>query len=454
MGARVVAVSDRPELPYEFHVLNDSLPNAWALPGGKIAVNRGLLVELESEAELAALLGHEITHAAARHGAQSLERGLLLQGAVLATAVAVSDQKYAPLAVGGAKLGATLVNRRYGRDDEREADYYGMLYMHRAGYDPMGAVALQEILLEKGESGAPGWIEGLLASHPHSGERVVANRQTAAELLAEGGPAGEVGRERFQAAVGALIGQRELYSAYDEAREAISEGNADEAQALAQRALDGEPREPRFHTLQGDLFLEADRYPDAIASYDSAIDLDGDYFLPYLGRGKARRALGDRFGARADLERSAGLLPTADAQVALGELAEERGAPDEALAYYRSIAGLEGPLGARARLSLARIELPRDPGAFLSVRPILGADGGLWLEVENRAPLPVRDVVVQLHFSTGSGAHVSQSRIRYPIPAGQTRRQPTGIGPFRDPASLAQLELRVVAAQVAEKRLD
>ncbi len=86
VGQKLAAVSDR-ELPYEFVVLNSSVPNAWALPGGKIAVNRGLLTELHSEAELAAVLGHEIVHAAARHGALAMQRGLLLQGALLATAV-------------------------------------------------------------------------------------------------------------------------------------------------------------------------------------------------------------------------------------------------------------------------------------------------------------------------------------------------------------------------------
>jgi predicted Zn-dependent protease len=80
VGQKLAAVSDR-DLPYEFVVLNSSVPNAWALPGGKIAVNRGLLNELNSEAELAAVLGHEIVHAAARHGALAMQRGLLLQGA-------------------------------------------------------------------------------------------------------------------------------------------------------------------------------------------------------------------------------------------------------------------------------------------------------------------------------------------------------------------------------------
>ena len=83
VGMRLAAVSDRPELPYEFVVLNHSIPNAWAMPGGKIAFNRGLLYELNSEAELAAVIGHEIVHAAARHGAKSMERGTFIQGAII-----------------------------------------------------------------------------------------------------------------------------------------------------------------------------------------------------------------------------------------------------------------------------------------------------------------------------------------------------------------------------------
>ena len=78
VGQRLAAVSDR-KLPYEFKVLNSSVPNAWALPGGKISINRGLLTELQSEAELAAVLGHEIVHAAAKHGVQSMSTGMLLQ---------------------------------------------------------------------------------------------------------------------------------------------------------------------------------------------------------------------------------------------------------------------------------------------------------------------------------------------------------------------------------------
>ncbi len=131
VGDRLASHSDL-ALPYQFVVLNSSVPNAWALPGGKIAVNRGLLLELDSEAELAAVLGHEIVHAAAGHGAQAMQRGMILQGVLVATAVAAQRSDYSDLAIGAASVGAQLLSLRYGRRAELESDYYGMGYLAAA----------------------------------------------------------------------------------------------------------------------------------------------------------------------------------------------------------------------------------------------------------------------------------------------------------------------------------
>ena len=127
VGQRIAAVSDAP-LDYEFVVLNNSVPNAWALPGGKIAINRGLLTELRSEAELAAVLGHEVVHAAARHGAQAMTRGTLLQGALAVGAIASQDNDFADFIVGASQLGAQLISQRYGREAELQSDEYVPLY--------------------------------------------------------------------------------------------------------------------------------------------------------------------------------------------------------------------------------------------------------------------------------------------------------------------------------------
>lgn len=205
VGQKLAAVSDR-QLPYAFVVLNASVPNAWALPGGKIAINRGLLTELDNEAELAAVLGHEIVHAAARHGAKSQERGTLLQVGMVAAQVGVAMSDVGATAgnlmVQGAGVGAALVSTKYGRDAELESDYYGMRYMQRAGYDLRGAVTLQEkfVKLSAASGRNQNWLEGLFASHPPSPERVARNEATLAEL---GNPAGgNLGQERYAAQIG------------------------------------------------------------------------------------------------------------------------------------------------------------------------------------------------------------------------------------------------------------
>ena len=155
VGQKLAAVADR-KLPYEFVVLNNSVPNAWALPGGKLAINRGLLTKLSNEAELAAVLGHEITHAAARHGAKAIERGVVAQAAMLGVAIGVADTDYVNAALGAAQLAAGLINQKYGRNAEREADYYGTRMMAEAGYDPHAAVTLQEKFVRLAEGREPG----------------------------------------------------------------------------------------------------------------------------------------------------------------------------------------------------------------------------------------------------------------------------------------------------------
>ena len=121
VGQKMADVSDR-DLPYEFVVLNNGVPNAWALPGGKIAINRGLLLEMDSEAELAAVLGHEVVHAAAKHSVRQMQRGMLLQALVVGTAVVTSDSDYGQLAAGAANVGASLLTSAYSRDAERDAE--------------------------------------------------------------------------------------------------------------------------------------------------------------------------------------------------------------------------------------------------------------------------------------------------------------------------------------------
>ena len=149
VGRKLAQYSQRSHLPYDFVVLNDSSANAWALPGGKIAVNRGLLVALEDEAELAAVLAHEIVHADARHSAQNMEYGQLVGlGQVLLSGVANQAGYGGSLTQQVIGMGGGGFMANYSRSRELEADLYGMRYMNEAGYDPEAAVSLQQTFVE------------------------------------------------------------------------------------------------------------------------------------------------------------------------------------------------------------------------------------------------------------------------------------------------------------------
>ncbi len=354
VGLRVAAFSNI-DLPYEFVVLNNSVPNAWALPGGKIAINRGLLVELRNEAELAAVLGHEVVHAAARHGAKQLERGYLLQGALAATAISVQGSALGNTVMQSAGMAANLINTKYGRDAERESDYYGTRMLAQAGYDPYAAVTLQETFLKLSEGRNSSWVEGLFSSHPPSAERVQNNRGLVETLRQEGFTGGDYGADRYQAATRTLRDDREAYANADAARRAMFEDDYDKALELTEQALAAQNEEPTFHALRGDIRYQQKRYADAVINYDRAIARDDAYYGHYLGRGMSRVALGERAAAKTDLNASVELLPTTIAYLELGKIAEAEGNAELAGRYYQAAGQSDGPVGEEARARLARL---------------------------------------------------------------------------------------------------
>ncbi len=417
VGNRLAAFADHSDEPfqYEFVVLNSSVPNAWALPGGKIAFNRGLLLELQSEAELAAVMGHEIVHSAARHGAQGATRGMLLQGGLLATALATQKKDYSRYAVGAAQVGAQLLNQRYGRGAELESDKFGMAYMSRAGYDPQGAVDLQKTFVRLSEGRKQDWLSGLFASHPPSQQRVEANIKTAAELPA----GGKMGRDDYQQRIAYIKQTKPAYDAYDKARKALSDGNPREALQLTNQALAIEPREALFYGMRGDVDYAQKDYQRAVSQYSEALEHNPQYFKFYLGRGESYRNLNRLDLAEKDLTASAKLLPTADALYGLGQIAEERGDVNKAMQYYANVVGdnpsqspaLQTPAGKASYDRMVRLDLPRNPGKYIAVRRNLDQQGRVYLELANRASVPVGNVQVAFAYVDGSGRQRQEQRV-------------------------------------------
>jgi predicted Zn-dependent protease len=331
VGNKLAAVSDRPDLPYEFTVLDNDVPNAWALPGGKISINRGLLTELDNEAELAAVLAHEIVHAAARHGAQTIERGMVIQGVVLGTGLATSGMEGSEVIVGAAALGGALINQKYGRGAELEADKYGIRYMSRAGYDPQAAVTLQEKFVKLSKGRKSSWFEGLFASHPPSEERVIANQKTALEYPR----GGYLGVNNYKQATAILKKTEPAYQYLAQGKQALSNNQPSQALTLANQAIAIEPKEGSFYLLKGEAYRDLGDNQNAMDAFNTAIRLKPSFYQNYLQRGLLNRELRKDSKALRDLKKSTRLLPTSVAYLKIGEIQLDRGNKYQAIKAFQ-----------------------------------------------------------------------------------------------------------------------
>jgi len=351
VGKKLAAVSDRPNLPYEFVVLNNNVPNAWALPGGKIALNRGLLVHLKDEAQLAAVLAHEIVHAAARHGAQQQSQNILVNVGIAATAVvAQRNNKYGGAAVIAAGIGSKAWMARYSRGNESESDRYGIAYMSKAGYEPMAAVEIQQVFVKLSGGKRASWFDEFFASHPPSPQRVEANKKTAAKY-----PAGKRNKAAFEQAMKQLRKDQQAYEALQKGEEALAEENYAEAIKFADQAIASQPKEGLFWQLKGMAQFKQDDKSGAAASFAKTTQYNKDLFSGHLYLGMANKDLGKTSQAEQNLLASRRLLPTGVSSFHLGELAEKRGDKAAARSYYNEAAQGDSAIAKSAKERLQQL---------------------------------------------------------------------------------------------------
>lgn len=351
VGQKLAKVSDRPDLPYEFVVLNSSVPNAWALPGGKIAINRGLLTELEDEAQLASILGHEIVHAAARHSVQRMQQSTLISLGVAGLGFAVSDNEWAGLIMGGAAMGAQLALAQYSQSDELESDHYGIRYMKEAGYDPQAAVELQEIFVRLSEDRNTSFIEGMFATHPPSQKRVNENQ----ELVNKIGAGGYRGKDEYQKKLSFLRDLQPAYDAHDEALKLASDDKLDQALAKVNEAIRIEPEEAAFYSLRGRIYKAQDNEKKAEADFDKATSLYPEMFTYQLHSGLNALELNKLDKAKERLNKANETVPTSIAFLRLGDIAVQQNRRDDAIQYYSTAAKAEGQVAQEAKRKLAQL---------------------------------------------------------------------------------------------------
>jgi predicted Zn-dependent protease len=232
---RLVPHAHRKDTPYSARVLNANYVNAYTFPAGTMGVTRGIMIEMQDEAELAALLGHEMGHVNARHSAQRQGQAMIAQAAVAGLTIASSDSRWSPLIGLGSQIGASALLAGYSRDNEREADALGQRYMVAAGYPAQGMTRLHEILLAE-EKEKPSAIATMFATHPMSRER----RDTAARLADTTFAASRSlppGRERYMDNTAGLRRLKPTIVACQDGEAAMSRKRLPEAEQRFQEAL-------------------------------------------------------------------------------------------------------------------------------------------------------------------------------------------------------------------------
>ena len=308
VGNRMVPGVHRRDMPYNFQCVNAVYVNAYAFPGGTIATTRGILLELDNEAELAALLGHELGHVNARHTAEQATKGQLSSLLIGGIAVAAGQQgsDYGRIAQQLGALGQGLYLSKYSRDNEREADALGHEYMVKAGYSSRGFVGLMEMLNSLHTSGASA-ASMLFATHPMGAERLASARQRDRSVYA-GSRERNPGRERYMDNIAGLRRMAPAIKLMQDGEKYLAKESFDQAERSFVAAVKKAPRDYTAHMLAAKCFLARKKYSKALGhAGDAAAISPRESQAPYV-KGLARINLNQYRQAYEDFSTSDRLL--------------------------------------------------------------------------------------------------------------------------------------------------
>jgi predicted Zn-dependent protease len=301
-GNRLAQRTHRPGMPYSFQVVNAAYINAYAFPGGTIAATRAILLKLDNEAELAALLGHELGHVNARHTAEIMSKNMLTSTLVSGLSAYVgAGSALGSVASQLGMLGSGALLAAYSRENERQADALGLEYLTKAGYGPEGMVGLMEMLnsLSKGESSAASL---LFSTHPMSNERYQSSLLAVRTTYA-GSKGKPIYRERYmdrtarlrrlRGAIEAMekgetaMGKKSYPAAENLLRSALKQAPGDyaalvmmakcqllqdknrEAGTYLSQARQAYPQEAQAHYLSGYVHLQEKQYEAALSAFET-----------------------------------------------------------------------------------------------------------------------------------------------------------------------------------------
>jgi len=274
VGKGLLGNVHRPHMPYSFKCVNATYINAYAFPGGSIAVTRGILLKLDNEAELASLLGHELGHVNARHTAEQVSKSqissLLIGG--LSLAAGTQGSAFGDLTQQLGALSQGLFLSKYSRDNEREADALGNEYMVKAGYPSKGFVGLME-MLDSLNREKPNSAAMLFSTHPMSSERLNAARQR------EGGQylhskEYALNRDRYLDNTASLRKKKEAIEFLQEGEKFLASKNYDKAETAVKQSIQKSKEDYTAHVVMAKCLLIRKKFSEAL-SYAGMLPVPG-----------------------------------------------------------------------------------------------------------------------------------------------------------------------------------
>jgi predicted Zn-dependent protease len=309
--------SERPHLPMEFAIENTSLPNAFALPG-YVAITRGLLAELENEAQFAAIMGHEVGHVMARHSAKRITLGSIQQMGLVLGGTMLGDSEGADTLMTLGAVGSSLLLLKYDRGQELQSDRLGVKYMANLGYDPHEAIGAHERLnvavnnyLERQgkEKTGDNLLNAIFSTHPRHEVR----KEEMVGMIKELPPYrmsgdGKFGK-RFHSALSGLHEINRVYFIYDRALMLYNSADIDGAERNIKKALAVNSEQAPFYHLYGMILLKREDYASAERFFRRALKRDGAYQPSLFGLGMVAFNKGDYYDASEHFRRSLDLYP-------------------------------------------------------------------------------------------------------------------------------------------------
>jgi len=305
VGQKLAKVGHRPNLKYEFNLVNSSALNAYALPGGKISITRGLLARMSNEAQLAGVLGHEIGHVTAKHIAAGITRQMAAAAvlAALSTYLEEKEVKHREYYTLSGLLATQLMMLKFSRAQESQSDMLGIEYMSKVGYNTEGFVEMLEIL-HSASSHEPTKLEGFLSSHPLTNDRINAAKTKIAQSSA--GPKNE---REFERRTRGLKRVASAYEHYDTAEKLMSEGKIQQAIGEYNQAIKIAPDQAVFYSDLAFAYFKANKLNQAKTNIDKSLRMYPDFFPSRFYSGLINFQLENHQQSLADFDKADKLIP-------------------------------------------------------------------------------------------------------------------------------------------------